>query len=162
MSIMTKENAYLLDKLDEEMNGVKIKIKYLNPNIPHLEKCDIGDWIDLYTVDDIKLNEGESTLIPLGVAMKLPEGYEAILAPRSSTFKKYGIIQTNSIGVIDNSYCGDDDEWKLAVYATRDTRIPANARICQFRIQRSQPKIKFVEVDTLGSENRGGFGSTGV
>lgn len=160
--IVNRKDEYVNKKLKIEDDGLEIKIRYISTTIPHLEKIEVGDWIDLYAAQDIKLEAGDFTLIPLGVAMKLPEGYEAILAPRSSTFKKYGIIQTNSIGVIDNSYCGNNDQWMLAVYATRDIRIPANARICQFRIQECQPKIKFVECDDLGSPDRGGFGSTGV
>lgn len=154
-----EQKDFVASNSSEEL---EVKIRYISSTIPHLEKIDVGDWIDLYAAKDVKLEAGDFTLIPLGVAMKLPEGYEAIIAPRSSTFKKYGIIQTNSIGVIDNSYCGNNDQWMLAVYATRDIRIPANARICQFRIQKRQPEIRFVECDDLGSVDRGGFGSTGV
>ena len=107
------------------------------------------------------LKAGEFCLIPLGVAMELPEGYEAHVVPRSSTFKNYGIIQTNSCGIIDGTYCGDDDMWRMPVYAVRDTVIHVNDRICQFRIFENQPKITFDEVESLGNKNRGGFGSTG-
>ena len=93
--------------------------------------------------------------------VKLPEGYEAHVVPRSSTFKNYGIIQTNSCGIIDGTYCGDDDMWRMPVYAVRDTVIHVNDRICQFRIFENQPKITFDEVESLGNKNRGGFGSTG-
>lgn len=138
----------------------RIKIKYLK-DIEKIEKISKGDWIDLRAAEDVELKNGEFKIIPLGVAMEIPKGYEAHLAPRSSTFKKWGIIQTNSIGVIDNSYSGDNDEWGMPVIAMRDTKINKNDRICQFRIVESQPEIEFVEVDTLGNADRGGFGSTG-
>lgn len=139
-----------------------IKIRYLNSGIEEIKVAEIGDWVDLRSADTIFLYKGEKTLLRLGVAMKLPDGYEAILAPRSSTFKKYGIIQTNGIGVIDSTYCGDHDEWMMPVVATRETIIHKNDRICQFRIQKKQPTIKFVKVDKLGGNDRGGFGSTGT
>lgn len=139
-----------------------IKIRYLNSEIEEIKVTEIGDWVDLRSAYTIFLYKGEKTLLRLGVAMKLPDGYEAILAPRSSTFKKYGIIQTNGIGVIDSTYCGDHDEWMMPVVATRETIIHKNDRICQFRIQKKQPTIKFVKVDKLGGNDRGGFGSTGT
>ena len=139
----------------------RIKIKYLK-DIEKIEKISKGDWIDLRAAEDVELKNGEFKIIPLGVAMEIPRGYEAHLAPRSSTFKKWGIIQTNSIGVIDNSYSGDNDEWGMPVIAMRDTKINKNDRICQFRIIESQPEIEFVEVDNLGNADRGGFGSTGL
>lgn len=120
-----------------------------------------GDWIDLRSRVTIDLATGNYYEIPLGVAMKLPDGYEAIVAPRSSTFKKWGIIQTNSVGIIDNSYCGDNDEWKLPVIATRKTTIHAGDRICQFRIQKKMTKPTFKTVSHLSDKDRGGFGSTG-
>lgn len=138
-----------------------ILINYHNGASPHLEKTNVGDWIDLYCTEETVLHAGERTYISQGVSMKLPEGYEAITAPRSSTFKRYGILQTNSIGVIDSSYCGDDDIWMVPVYATRDITIPRGARICQFRIQKKQPEIEFISVQSLGGQNRGGLGSTG-
>lgn len=142
---------------------MKIKIKYLR-DVPPLGY--IGgarsNWIDLYCAETIKLQKDKFYMIPLGVAMKLPEGCEALLVPRSSTFKNYGIIQTNSVGVIDEAYCGNDDEWKLPIIATKDTFIPAGTRICQFRIFEHQPELEFEEVDELQSPSRGGFGSTGV
>ena len=122
---------------------------------------DNGDWIDLLTSKEYKLNAGDFALLDLGVSMKLPEHLEAHLAPRSSTFKKYGVIQTNGVGVIDNSYSGDNDVWMMPVYATRAVTIPAHARIAQFRVIAKQPTLSFNVVDTLNSENRGGFGSTG-
>ena len=138
-----------------------IQIKY-HTDIEKVEKISKGDWVDLRAADDIMLHAGEFALIPLGVSIKLPEGYEALLAPRSSTFKRYGIIQTNSVGVIDESYCGDNDQWMMPVFATKAIQIRKNDRNCQFRIIKHQPELVFDEVETLGSESRGGFGSTGV
>lgn len=140
----------------------RIQIKYFANKIPKLKKIVKGDWIDLYAAEDVTLKKFDTALISLGVAMKLPEGYEAILAPRSSTMKKFGVIQTNGIGVVDNSYSGDHDEWKMPVMAVRDTEIHVGDRICQFRIQENQPEIEFEEVSHLSDENRGGFGSTGA
>lgn len=138
-----------------------IKIKYFT-DIKPITVNPKGDWIDLRAAEDITLSPGEDALIPLGVGMKLPEGYEAVIAPRSSTYKKFGIVQTNSIGVIDNSYSGNEDEWKMPVRAVRKTTIHKNDRICQFRIQKVQPQIQFDVVDHLDDEDRGGFGSTGM
>lgn len=140
----------------------QIKIKYHNPNLVKIEKITVGDWIDLRAAEDIALNTSEYKLISLGISMKLPEGYEAHIVPRSSTFKNWGIIQTNHIGVIDNSYSGTNDIWKFPVYATRYTEIKENDRICQFRIVKKQPDIEFIEVDKLDDTDRGGFGSTGT
>lgn len=140
---------------------MQIEIKYFSDKIDKLEKITKGDWIDLRAAADMDLKAGEYALIPLGIGMKLPKGYEALVVPRSSTFKNFGIIQTNSMGVIDESYCGDNDEWKLPAYALRDTRIHINDRICQFRIIEHQPSFELVEVDALGAVDRGGFGSTG-
>ena len=139
-----------------------IKIKYFTDKIDKIRKIDKGDWIDLRSAETIELRAGEFKLIPLGVAMELPKGYEAHIVPRSSTYKNFGIIQTNSIGIIDESYCGDEDEWKIPVYATRDTVIHRNDRICQFRILEHQPIIIFDEVEHLSLNSRGGFGSSGV
>lgn len=139
-----------------------IKIKYFNPTITKIESIEQGDWIDLRAAEDVTLKAGESALIHLGVGMKLPAGYEAHVVPRSSTFKKWHIIQTNSMGVIDNSYCGELDEWKFPAYALADTEIHKDDRICQFRIVKKQPKVRFKEVDHLGGQSRGGFGSTGT
>lgn len=138
----------------------QIKIKYFT-DIQPIEPIVKGDWIDLRAADDVSLKRGEFTLIPLGIAMQLPAGYEAIVAPRSSTCKKFGIIQTNSIGVIDETYCGDNDQWMMPVMAVRDTEIKKNDRVCQFRIIKHQPSISFKTVSTLDNEDRGGFGSTG-
>ena len=140
----------------------KIRIKYFTDKIEKLDYIDgKSAWIDLRASEEVELKAGEFKLIPLGVAMEIPKGYEGHLAPRSSTFKTWGLIQTNSIGVIDCSYCGDDDMWRMPVYATRDTVIHVNDRIAQFRIIENQPKIVFEEVAHLGNDSRGGFGSTG-
>ena len=139
-----------------------IKIKYFNDKLEKLTYIDgKSDWIDLRAAEDVDLKKGESKLIPLGVAMQLPEGYEAHIVPRSSTFKNFGVIQTNHQGVVDCSYCGDNDQWFMPVLAVRDTHISFNDRICQFRIIENQPKIAFDEVASLSSTDRGGFGSTG-
>lgn len=140
---------------------MEVKVHYLKALMPDIEQTEKGDWIDLRSAIDITLYKGEFKLIPLGVAMKLPEGYEAILAPRSSLFKNHGLFQTNGIGVIDSTYCGDNDEWMLPVIATRETHIELFERIAQFRIQKKQAQLNFSGVETLGNENRGGFGSTG-
>lgn len=139
-----------------------IKIKYFTEEIDKLTYIDgKSDWIDLRASETVELKAGEFKLIPLGVAMELPTGYEAHVVPRSSTFKNYGVLQVNSCGIIDGSYCGDEDMWRMPVYATRDTVIQKNDRICQFRIVENQPKIEFQQVASLKNENRGGFGSTG-
>lgn len=139
---------------------MKIKVKYHTDILP-LEMNKKGDWIDLRAAEDMKLCGGYYYYIPLGISVELPEGYEAHVAPRSSTFKNWGIIQTNGVGVIDNSYCGDNDIWMMPVYATRFTEIKKNDRICQFRIMEKQPHLEFETVDHLGNDDRGGFGSTG-
>ena len=138
-----------------------IKIKY-HTDIEPLVQKEGSDWIDLRAAEEVKMSPNQFKLIPLGVSMKLPEGYEAHIVPRSSTFKTWGIIQTNHMGVIDESYCGDDDQWMMPVLTTKAVIIHKNDRICQFRIVKKQPKILFQEVDTLGEESRGGFGSTGT
>ena len=137
-----------------------IKIKYFN-GVEKIEKIGVGDWIDLRCAETMVLYTGESKLIPLGVAMELPEGYEAIIAPRSSTFDRHGIIMTNSIGVIDESYKGDNDQWHFPAYALRGSMIRKNERICQFRIIKHQPPVVLQEVERLGNKSRGGLGSTG-
>ena len=140
-----------------------IRIQYLDDEVERLRYIDgKSDWIDLRAAEDVELKAGEFRLIHLGVAMQLPEGYEAHIVPRSSTFKNYGVIQTNHMGVIDETYCGDTDQWMFPAYATRDTEIKANDRICQFRIIEHQPTLVFDEADTLSADSRGGFGSTGV
>lgn len=139
-----------------------IKVKYKSDSSVRLETIDVGDWVDLHIQSETRLKRGEFRLLPLGVAMELPEGYEAHVVPRSSTFKNYGIIQTNSMGIIDHSYCGDRDWWFFPAYAFHDVKIPKGARICQFRIMPIQPKLEFEEVEELGNKDRGGHGSTGV
>ncbi len=141
---------------------MEIKIKYHNSELEKLRSLTIGDWIDLRAAERVELKAGEFRLISLGVSMKLPEGYEAHIAPRSSSFAKWGFLQVNSVGVVDNSYAGTNDIWKLPVYATRDAVIEVNDRICQFRIMERMPQIVFTEVDALDDADRGGFGSTGV
>lgn len=141
----------------------EIKVKYFTTGIDPLCYVDgKSDWIDLHAAEDVTLRAGEFRLIPLGVALALPEGYEAHITPRSSTFRRYGILQTNSMGVVDGSFCGDGDQWHMPVYATRDVTIEKNARICQFRIMENQPPLTFTQVDRLEGPDRGGFGSTGV
>lgn len=139
----------------------KITIKYFDKELEQITINKNGDWIDLRASETINLKQGEFKLIPLGVGMILPKGYEAHIVPRSSTFKNFGIIQTNHQGVIDNSYSGDKDEWKFPAYAMRDTTINEGVRICQFRIIKRQPKIRFNIVDKLRDVSRGGFGSSG-
>lgn len=144
----------------------KILIRYHDdydgPPLEKIEKISIGDWIDLRASKDVHLNHGDFGIIPLGVSMKLPEGYEAHIVPRSSTFKRYGIIQTNHMGIIDNSYSGDNDIWGMPVYSFGTTTVHKNDRICQFRIVKKMPPVEFEEVDHLEGEDRGGFGSTGA
>ena len=149
---------------------LKIKVKYFSDDIPRLTINPKGDLIDLYAAEDVVINEMDEAMIPLGVAMELPEGFRANLLPRSSTFKKWGIIVTNSVGMIDHSYCGDTDEWKLAVFClkARDfvnskccTIIHKGDKIAQFEIVPIMPEIELQEVDHLGNEDRGGFGTTG-
>lgn len=148
-------------KLSTEYAVETIKIKY-HADIEPLVQKKGSDWIDLRVAEEVRLRPEQFKLIPLGVSMKLPEGYEAHIVPRSSTFKTWGIIQTNHMGVIDENYCGDDDQWMMPVLATKAVIIHKNDRICQFRIVKKQPEILFQEVDTLGEESRGGFGSTGT
>lgn len=137
-----------------------VLINYHN-SLP-IDKIIVGDWIDLRSAEDVELEAGEDRIISLGISMKLPEGYEAHVVSRSSTFKKWGILQANGIGIIDNSYSGDDDIWRFHAIAMRDTKIYKGDRICQFRIMEKQPELKFVEVDKLEGPSRGGFGSTGI
>ena len=139
---------------------MKIKVKYF-ADIEPLKKIDKGDWIDLRAAADVTLKKGEYALIPLGVGMILPKGYEAHVAPRSSTYKHFKIILANSMGIIDNCYCGDNDQWHFPAIALEDTVIHKNDRICQFRIVEKQPPIEFETVHKLGDVDRGGLGSTG-
>lgn len=154
----------------ESVTMLRIKVKYFSKNIQKLEKLSKGNWIDLRSAEDIELKKGESRLIPLGIGMEIPAGYEVHIVPRSSTFKNFGIIQTNHMGVIDGpdrntgtgGYCGDDDQWFMSVYAVRDTVIHANDRICQFRLVEQQEEMEFEETERLSAAGRGGFGSTGI
>lgn len=142
---------------------MEIEVKYFSDQISKLEYIEgKSDWIDLRSAVDITLKKGEFALIPLGIGIRLPKGYEAHIVPRSSTFKKFGMIQTNSQGVIDETYCGDGDQWMMPVLAIRDTTIHINDRICQFRIMKHQPPLTFRQVEHLDEVSRGGFGSTGV
>ena len=138
-----------------------IKILYHEPKLERLEKISQGDWVDLRAAEDVKLKAGEFKLISLGISVQLPKGYEAHIVPRSSTFMKFGVIQTNHYGIIDESYCGENDIWKFPAYALRDTEIHMNDRICQFRLFEHMPELEVEEVDHLDGEDRGGFGSTG-
>lgn len=153
-----------------------IKIKYHVDDIEHIKKIDGGDWIDLRAAEDVTIKLGETKLISLGISMKLPKGYEAHIVPRSSTFKNWGIIETNSMGIIDESYCGEDDIWRFPAMCLKPvdkcsnnsminpntSTIHKNDRICQFRIVKKQPQINFEVVEHMTDKNRGGFGSTGV
>ena len=140
----------------------QIKIKYFTDKIEKLAYIDgKSDWIDLRASEEVTLKQGEFALVPLGVAMELPKGYEAHIVPRSSTYKNFGVIQANHCGVVDGYYCGDNDMWRMPVIAMRDTQIHVNDRICQFRIMKNQPEILFEEVEHLEGKDRGGFGTTG-
>lgn len=140
----------------------KITILYHKKQMSRIEKISKGDWIDLRLAETVTLKKGEYQLLSLGVSIKLPKGYEALVAPRSSTFKNYGILMANSIGIIDETYCGTGDIWKFPALATRDITIPTDTRIAQFRIIKHQPKIEFILADKLDNSNRGGIGSTGT
>ncbi len=140
----------------------KILIKYHDNELEKIGKIAQGDWIDLRAAETVELKAFEHRIISLGVSMRLPEGYEAHIVPRSSTFKKWGILQTNHIGIIDNSYSGDNDIWCMSVLAMRDTVIHKNDRICQFRIAKKMEEVSFEIVDRLEGPDRGGFGSTGA
>ena len=144
---------------------MRIKVKYFTEDIPKLSYIggeSQSNWVDLYSAEDVEMKKGEFRLIPLGVAMELPEGFEALIAPRSSTFKNFKIIQANSLGIIDGSYCGDNDQWMFPAIALEDTHIHVGDRICQFRIVRNQPSLFFFTVENLNNKDRGGIGSTGT
>lgn len=156
------ERGFSVEVGSEDM-AQKIRIRYLDDTIERLRYVDgKSDWIDLRAAEDVTMSVGEFKLIPLGVAMQLPDGYEAHIVPRSSTYKNFGIIQTNHTGIIDNSYCGSNDWWYMPAYALRDTTIHKNDRICQFRIVQNQPRITFDEIAQLEGKDRGGIGSTGI
>jgi len=145
------------------METETLKIRYISPDVEKL--CYVegkSDWIDLRSAEHVVLKKGDWHLLKLGIAVELPEGYEAHVVPRSSTFKNFGLIQTNHMGVIDCSYCGDNDQWMWPCLAMRDTEIQVNDRVCQFRIMKNQPVLQFEEVEHLTGKDRGGFGSTGV
>ena len=149
-----------INKIDNKIN---IDIMYHNPDLIPINLLEKGDWIDLRAAMEYKLFSGEFYLIDLGISIKLPEGYEAHIVPRSSSFKNWGIIQTNGIGIIDNSYCGENDVWMMPVLATKGADIHVNDRVCQFRIVKKMPNnIKINTVEHLDTQNRGGFGSTGT
>jgi dUTP pyrophosphatase len=144
------------------METLEILVKYHDKDLGKIEKIPTGDWIDLRSAERVDMGAGQFRLISLGVSMKLPEGYEAHVLPRSSTFKKWGILMTNSMGIIDESYCGDCDVWKFPAWAMRNTTIFKGDRICQFRIVKKMPEVKFTEVEKMTDANRGGIGSTGM
>ena len=139
-----------------------IQIKYFDKEIDKLQKIEKGDWVDLRAAETVEMRAGEFRLIPLGIGMILPDGYEANVVPRSSTYKNFKIIQANSIGIVDNSFSGTGDIWKFPALAMEDTVIHKGDRICQFRIVRNQPEVHFIETDKLEDIDRGGFGSTGT
>lgn len=148
---------------DNVNNQQVIQIKYHSKEIEKLRYIDgKSDWIDLRAAENVSLKAGDFTLVSFGISIKIPEGYEAHVVPRSSTFKNFGILQANSYGVIDSSYCGENDIWRMPVYAVRDTKIHVNDRIAQFRIMENQPQIVFEEVERMEGKDRGGFGSTGT
>lgn len=144
------------------MKEFVIPIKVHDEELPVPEHKSYGDWIDLRAAETVELKQGDFKIISLGVSMRLPYGYEAHIIPRSSTFKNFGILLANSYGLIDNSYCGEDDIWGFPAIAMRDTVIHKGDRICQFRIMQKQPKLVFAKVEHLEGKSRGGFGSTGV
>lgn len=164
----TLTETFLLENVDKYRPAkFNVNVKYMDGQDKKLELEKNGDWVDVYTNEETTISQFEQALIPLGFALEIPKGYEAFLAPRSSTFKNHGVIVANSFGIIDNTYCGDEDEWKLSVVALRETTIPKGAKIAQFRLIKSMTdhdgakSIKFNEVDTLDNESRGGFGITG-
>ncbi len=155
------KNAVYIPFTEENLK-LKIKVKYHDPELIKLEQIDIGNWIDLRCAETVTLKAGEYKLLSLGISMELPEGYEALVSPRSSTYKNFKIVQANSLGIIDSTYNGNNDIWRFPAIAFEDTIIYKNDRICQFRIIQSQPKIDFIEVNSLGNKDRGGIGSTGI
>lgn len=140
---------------------MEILVKYHDEDVGKIEKIPMGDWIDLRAAEHVEMDKGDFKIISLGVSMKLPEGYEAHVLPRSSTFKTWGILCVNSMGIIDESYCGNNDIWGFPALAMRKTVIHKGDRICQFRIVKKMPEVRFVQVDCMEDPDRGGFGSTG-
>lgn len=184
----TLANAKVIDKR-ENSDVFEIKVKYFDENMPELNKISIGDWVDVrvasiskidntetaiktalqtravtpwFITDKLYYNAGDVLVMRLGVAMQFPKGYEAEIKPRSSTFANYGLLLTNSVGCIDESYCGDNDEWILVYYATRNGEISKYDRVGQFRINEKMPQLQFTKVESLGNADRNGFGSTGI
>lgn len=149
------------NKITNKRNPLQIKIKYFDDTLPKIEKIEQGEWIDLRAAVDVELKQFEYKLIPLGIGMKLPFGFEVNIVSRSSTFKNFGILQTNSFGVIDNSYSGNLDQYFFPALAMRDTKINKGDRICQFRLNRIMPNVELIEVEFLDETSRGGLGSTG-
>lgn len=165
--LICAEAVFIIYRRDEEDDLYScrapeaLKVRYLVDDLMPLAKTIRGDWIDMRAAADVEVKAGEYIVIPLGVAIKLPRGYEAVIAPRSSLFKHHGLICPNSIGVIDESYCGNNDEWHFVGYATRDTAIKKNERICQFRIFHHMPWMDIMTVAELCNDDRGGIGSSG-
>lgn len=140
---------------------LQVKIKYFDESLEKIQKISIGDWIDLRCSETLELKKGKQYDLPLGVAMELPKGYEAWLTSRSSMAKKFHIFHCDDMGIIDGSYCGNNDMWKLPVIALEDVTINKNDRICQFRLHEVMPEVEFIEVKQLDNPDRGGLGSTG-
>lgn len=140
----------------------KLKIKYHVKELEKLRYIDgKSDWIDLRVAENVSMKQGEYRLISMGISVEIPKGYEMLIVPRSSAYKNFGILQTNAMGVVDESFCGDNDIIHMPILAMRDTEIHINDRIGQFRLMPHQPEVHFIEVDHLDNENRGGFGTTG-
>lgn len=140
---------------------MQLHINYFNEDQPKLVQHEKGDWIDIPSPNAYSYKAGDTVFVKFGFSIKLPNNHEAHIVPRSSTFKNYGLLLTNSTGIIDNSYCGDNDEWCAMFYATRDGEIKIGERLVQFRLFRNQPKLEILEVDSTGDSDRGGYGSTG-
>ena len=140
----------------------KLKIKYHVKELEKLRYIDgNSDWIDLRVAENVSMKQGEYRLISMGISVEIPKGYEMLIVPRSSAYKNFGILQTNAMGVVDESFCGDNDIIHMPILAMRDTEIHINDRIGQFRLMPHQPEVHFIEVDHLDNEDRGGFGTTG-
>ena len=150
-----------VDKPAKKKPVLEVMVKYHDKDLGKIEKLPIGDWIDLRSAERVDMDAGDFKIISLGVSMKLPKGYEAHVVPRSSTFRRWGILLTNGVGIIDESYCGEDDVWKFPALAMRSTTIFKGDRICQFRIIPKMPEVVFTEVEHMNDPDRGGLGSTG-